>query len=405
MWLLPSELTERFDPVIEDVSTVIAREAERQLTRTDEDTPRQVACALGAGLLAWAELILVRQWWHSGGWAPAAVSWGLTVVLVFAAWSAAHAHGAQRRKAADAFAWMAVIPFCVAAAVSIPGHPSSWHACAAAVAAGAAVVLLAIMTDRHLTAVSTIVVTMVFAAAVLAMHGSGWHVRPERIALAALLAVLILVTFASNTMVIASGVPGPWFPSLTGRGVFERRQGAPRDTVSPVYPAGTETAEQIAGWARRGNAVATGALLGCSIVMVVAARYAVIPGRHYAVWYLLFTLAVATVLLLRARAFADRWQSIILTVAPVVVYAVVLGRYAAAATPPDLSTSLICVAVTVGIAALGLVVALVVVTAKVNAPIRRYVEFAEYLLLAPIIPVALWLLGLAELVRNLLGGA
>jgi hypothetical protein len=137
---------------------------------------------------------------------------------------------------------------------------------------------------------------------------------------------------------------------------------------------------------------------------VVATRYAVIPERPYALWYLLFTLAIATIVLLRARAFADRWQSIILTVAPVVAFAVVLGRYAASSTPPDLTVTLICVAITLGVAVVGLVVALVVVTAKVNAPMRRLVEFAEYVLLFPIIPMAAWLLGLYEFARNLFGG-
>jgi type VII secretion integral membrane protein EccD len=405
LWLLPSEVTEQFEPVIEDVSTAIAREAEKRLSRTDHDTPRQVACVLGAGLVTWAELMLVRLWWHSGGWVPATVSWVVMVSLVAASWAAAHARDRHRRAAADAFARIAVVPFAGALALSIPGHPSSWHAVAALVGAVCAAVVLGIWTDRHLTAIAAIGVIGVATAAVMVVHGSGWHVRPERVALVALLIVLILVTFASNTMVIASGVPGPWFPSLTGRGVFERRPGSPRDTVSPVYPAGTETPEQIAGWVRRGNAVATGVLLGCSVVLVVATRYAVIPGRPYALWYLLFTLAIATIVLLRARAFADRWQSIILTVAPVVAFAVVLGRYAAASTPPDLTVTLICVAATLGVAAVGLVVALVVVTAKVNAPMRRIVEFAEYVLLLPIVPVAAWLLGLVSVFRNLLGGA
>ena len=403
LWLLPSEVTERFEPVIEDVSTAVAQEAERQLTRTDEHTPRQVALALGAALTAWAELILLRSWWYSGGWIPAVVSWVLTVALIAGAWAAANAHQPHRRAAADGFAWTAIIPLAAAVATSIPGHPTTWHALAAVLAAAGAAVLLAIWTDRHLSAVAAIVVAGLAAAAVLAVEGSGWQVRPERLAMVMLIVVLIIVTYTSNTMVITSGVPGPWFPSLTGRGVFERRPNSPRDSVSPVYPAGTEKPEQIAGWARRGNAVATGALLGCAAVLVVAARYVVIPGQKYAAWYLVVAVSIALIVLLRARSFADRWQSIILTVAPVVAVAVMIGRYAASTTPPDVTTSLVCVAVIVGIAVLGFVVGLVVVTAKVNAPIRRIVEFVEYALLLPLLPLAVWLLGLASMMRNMLG--
>lgn len=412
LWLLPVEATEKYEPVTETVSTAVAREASRQFDTVDEDTPRRVACGLGAALIAWAELILLRQWWFDGGWVPAAVSWALTGALVVAAWLAARAAQPQRRAVAAAFAWTAIIPFCTATAVSIPGTPGIWHAVAALVATIGGMIVLAVLTGgRHLGVITAVITVAGFASAALIVQASGWQLPPQRIAVLALFAVLVLVTFATSLGVAGSGTPGPWFPSLTGSGVFETRPGADRSTVSPVYPAGTESPEQIAAWTRRGNAIITGLLVGCGIVTVVAARYAVIPGQVADGWtqspvlHLLFTLTICTILLLRSRSFVDRWQSVTLTVVPVLAVAVVIGRYAAASTPPSLAMTLICVGATVTIVVAGLINALVIANAKISAPIRRWVELSEYILLFVVVPMGVLLLNLIPWARNLVGGA
>lgn len=400
LWLLPTEATERFEPVIENVATALARALESQFTRVDHSTARRVAGALCAGLVGWAELILVRHWWHSGGWVPAAVSWGLAAVLMIAAWLASRALDEQRRASSDAFAWSALMPAGVGAAVSIPGHPTGWHLVAGIAVGLAGVGILVMLTGRHLVAVSALITVGLFAAAVIAVQASSWQVRPEHVAVTVLLVVLVIITFASNMGVTASGVPGPWFPSVTGRGVFETPPGAPRDTVTPVAPSGAESPEMIAQWARRGNQVITGVVVGAGLAMIAAARYAVIPGQPGAWKYLVFTLGICTVVLLRARSFVDRYQSVALAVAPVVAVAMVIGRYAAAVTPPSLSTTLVCVAATVGLIVAGLLAALVIASARISAPTRRVVELTEYVLLAFVVPWALWLLGLLSLVRN-----
>ncbi|KMV22067.1 type VII secretion integral membrane protein EccD [Mycobacterium heckeshornense] len=404
LWLLPAEASEKFEPVTENVSTAIARAAEQQFSRVDHDTARRVAGWLCAGLIAWGELILVRLWWHGGGWAPAAVSWAIAAALIVAAWMAARSRDGQWRAASDGLAWTALIPLAAAAVVSIPGKPSGWHAVAAIAAALAWVVVLVVLTDRHHCAVAALLTGGVFAAAAMLVAASGWQVRPERVAVVALLAVLVIVTFATNIGVIGSGVPGPWFPSVTGAGVFETVPGSPRDTVSPVFPAGTETPEQIAAWARRGNNIVTGVLLGAGVVEVAAARYAVVPSQPGGWKFLVFTLAIAAILLLRGRSFVDRWQSVTLTVASVAAVAVVIGRYAAASTPPAMATTLICTAAVIGLVVLALVGALVVPHAKISAPVRRAVEVSEYVLLVFVVPWAAWLLNLYSVARNLVSG-
>ncbi|MGH3556041.1 MAG: type VII secretion integral membrane protein EccD [Mycobacterium sp.] len=401
LWLLPTEATERFEAVVENAATAIARAAAQQFGQVDHTTARRVAGWLGAGLVAWAELILARLWWHSGRWAPASVSWALTGVLVLAAWLASKAVGAQRRRAADGFAWSALIAAGAGTMFAVPGHPSGWHVVAGIAVVLAGVAILGLLTGRHMVAVAGLSTVGAFAAPVIAVQSSAWVVRPERLAVTVLLAVLVAVTFATNLGVSGSGVPGPWFPSVTGRGVFETAPGAPRDTVSPVPPSGAETPERIAAWARRGNHIVTGVLIGCGLVTVVAARYAVVPGQGGGWRFLAFTLGILVILLLRARSFVDRYQSVVLAVSAAAGVAMVIGRYAAAATPPSVAVTLVCVAATLGVAVVGLLGALVVPTAKISAPARRVVEVSEYVLLALVVPWALWLLGAFSLMRNM----
>ncbi len=405
LWLLPTEAAERFEPVIEEVSTALARSARAQFSRVDETTARRVATGLCVALVTWAEIILARLWWHAGGWVPAAVSWGLAAVLAAGAWLASRAVGHQRRRASDGFAWSALIAAGSGAAMAVPGHPGGWHliAAIATVVAGAAV--LTMLTGRYVMASSAMTVALGCAAAVTAIHASGWHVRSEQIAITVLSAMLVVVTFATNIAVVGSGVPGPWFPSVTNRGVFETRAGAPRDTVSPVERSGAEPAEQIAAWARRGNQIVTGLLAGCAVVTVAAARYAVIPGQPGGWRFLAFTLGICVIFVLRARSFVDRYQSAVLVVSAVLAVAMVIGRYAAAPTPPSMSATLLGVAATLALVVAGFLAALVIPTARINAPANRVVEVTEYILLIFVVPWLLWLLNVLSVARNMVHGS
>ena len=100
LWLLPADATERFAPVIEEVSTALARSARQQFPRVDVTTSSRVAGGLAVGLVAWAELMLGQLWWQRHGWVPAAVSGGLAAVLLVAAggWAVPAMSSAARRR-------------------------------------------------------------------------------------------------------------------------------------------------------------------------------------------------------------------------------------------------------------------------------------------------------------------
>lgn len=405
LWLLPTDRTERFEPVIEEVSTALARSARAQFDRVDETTARRVAMGLCIILVAWAEIILAHLWWHSGGWIPATVSAGLAVVLVSLAWLSARSLHEQRRKASDAFGWAAVIAAASGAAMTVPGPPGGWHCVAAIGVLLAGATTITVLTQRYVMTLSAMTVMLSSAAAVAAIGASSWELRPEQIAATALAVMLGLVTFATNIAIVGSGVPSPWFPSITNRGVFETLPDKPRDIVYPVEPTGAVTGEQVTRWARRANHIVTGLVAGCAVVTVAAARYAVVVDQPGGWRFAVFTLAICLVFVLRARSFVDRYQAAILVVGAVLGVAMVIGRYAAASNPPSLTATLVAVAATAGLIFAGLLAALVIPSTPVIAPINRAVEVTEYALLIFVIPWLLWLLNILSLARNAVHGA
>jgi type VII secretion integral membrane protein EccD len=410
LWLLPAASAETYEPVTEMVSTAIARAANQLLATMTPDVGRKVASWLTAGVVGWACLILVNWWWSSGGtdapygWIGAAAAWAMLVAVVAAARGlsradASTAAGRERRAAGHALSWVALMPAAAAAAMSLPGTPGLWHMAAPLVAVIAGVILLAAIWGRHIVAIAAILTVSVFAFGAAVVGASTWDVRSERVAMIALIGVIVAVTWAASTAVAASGVPTPLFPSVTNRGVFERLPGQPADTVSPVGPTGVATAEQVRNWVMRGNNTLTGLMIGLAVVTVAAARYAVVPGQPGGWRYTAFVGAVSVILVLRSRSFVDRYQSVTLLIAGVGAAAVTIGRYAAN-DATSLKVAMICVAVTLGLAVMGLLSALVMPFREYTAPIRRFVEMIEYVLLLALLPWALWLLNLYPVIRN-----
>jgi ESX secretion system protein EccD len=116
--------------------------------------------------------------------------------------------------------------------------------------------------------------------------------------------------------------------------------------------------------------------------------------------FLVFALGICAIFVLRARSFVDRYQSVVLAVAAVAGVAVIIGRYASASNSISIGMTLVCAAATLGLAVMGLLGALVIPKARINAPVNRAVEVSEYLLLIFIVPWAIWLLNLLSVVRN-----
>jgi len=405
LWLLPADATERYAKTVEEVSTALARSAAQQFPRVDVTTGRQVAGGLAVALVGWAEVMLGQLWWQRHGWVPAAVSAALAAVCLIAARGLGRARNEERRSTAIMLVWAALIAAGAAAAMAVPGPPGGWHLVAAISTVLAGLTTVAMLTGRYVGVLAALLVIGLSGAALAVVHASGWQVMPAHLAVVFLLVCLLLVTFAPSIGVLAAGVPGPWFPSITNRGIFETPAGGQRNTVSPVARSGTGTVEQITQWARRGTLIVTGLLAGTAIVLVVACRYAVQPQIGGGWRFLVFTLGTCIIFLLRSRSFVDRYQSVILAVSALAGTAMVLGRYASAPVPASVPVTLVCVGAALGLGVAGLLVALVVPEARINAPVNRAVEVSEYVLLILVVPWSIWLLNLLSVVRNAVHGS
>ena len=283
------------------------------------------------------------------------------------------------------------------------GSPGAPHAFLAAATALAGVWLLVRFTGRYWTAAAAIV-TAGFGVAVVALVRMYWDVPGPRIAVAVLVAVLVAVSAAPTIALRMANVPRQTFGSITGRDIFARAPGQPEDTVSPVEDGPpsdvTLTGEQVAAAARKSNTVLTGVLLGVAAVAVPAAWVAVDTARRAGVG---------------AAGGARRGCRHSRSCAP--------GHFAIDGTrsswspsrsprcsapppstgcmplPTDTAATLIAAGVALGIAALGLVAATVVPPRVFSPPVRKVVEYTEYILLALVVPFAAWALGLLQYIR------
>jgi type VII secretion integral membrane protein EccD len=400
--LLPAGKAERYGPVVENVSTALAQYASEHFVRVTAKTALAVAAVILGGALGVAGMLLWRlRWAHeSAVLVPvlfAAVTVGLILTLAIGARVGAG------RVVTDGAAWAALATAVLAAATVPPGAaPGAPHAFLAAATALAGVWLLVRFTGRFWTAAAAIV-TAAFGVAVVALVRMYWDVPAPRIGVAVLIAVLVAVSAAPTIALRLANVPRQTFGSITGRDIFARAPGQPEDTISPVEDGPpsdvTLTGDQVAAAARKSNTVLTGVLLGVATLAVPAAWVAVTPHGDREWAQLAVLAAVSAILILRARAFRDRRHAIILVGIAVTGLLGAAAKYGLNAAADDTAMTLVAAGAAFAIAALGLAAATLVPPRIFSPPLRKVVEYSEYILLALVVPFAAWALGILQYVR------
>ena len=400
--LIPAGTAERYGPVVENVSTALAQYASEHFVRVSAQTALAVAAVIIGGALGVASLLLWRlRWAHESALLVPILFAAATVCLV--ATVAIGARLGAGRVVTDGAAWAALFTAGLAAATVPPGDSAGApHAFLTAITVLAGTWLIVRFTGRYWSAAAAIV-TAGFGAAAVALVRMYLDVPGPRIAVAVLVAALVAVSAAPAVALRMANVPRQTFGSITGRDIFARARGQPEDTVSPVEDGPpsdvTLTGEQVAAAARKSNTVLTGVLLGVAAVAVPAAWFAVTPDGEREWAQLVVLGAVAAILILRARAFRDRRHAIILVGAAVTALIGAAAKYGLHAPPTDTAATLLAAGVALGIAMLGLVAATVVPPRVFSPPVRKVVEYTEYILLALVIPFAAWALGLLQYIR------
>lgn len=401
LWLRFAADTDTRINVVEHVTSAVARELyARWPALTAVWAARVGAGIVVAGVLAASALLGRWRYGHLDA-VPATYCGGLAAVLLIAAVIVLvrHTDNAPARGLGDALLCGGSVPAAVGGAAAVPGRVGAPHAALGLAVLVAAAVLVVRFTGRHI-ALGTAVITIGLAGFVVAVVRMTL-VTSAPILLTVLLLVSILAMHLAPTAArLAGGIRLPVFPSASGRWVFETRYLPAARVVASgesVTLDGPESVLNMVVSTDRARAHLTGLLVATATLVMACCVGLCDPHAPRRALPLVLAGLVAVAVLLRGRSFTDRWQATILALAAVAIVIGVAGRYVVGLwTLPAL---LIGVSVIVAVPVAGLIAAVVVPRRFYTPPLRKGVEWIEYVCLTAIFPLAFWLMGVLAAIR------
>ncbi|MCC9184360.1 type VII secretion integral membrane protein EccD [Mycolicibacterium mageritense] len=400
--VMPAGSAERYESVVEQVSTALARWSEEHFTSVSERDAVTVGLSLAGVALGLGALLVWRLRWASSSPVLAlAIFAGLAVVLGATAYLSHRT--AAPRPVVDAVSWSAVVAIVAAGAVAPPGTSlAAPNAFLAGFLAIMCALVLGRFSDRYWVACAALA-TAGLAAAGAAGVRMFWDVPGQRIAVVVLLAVVIATYIAPRRAAALARVPHQRFSYITGKDITQVIPGMGREVVAPVpnEPGADITlrGEELAAVARRSNRALAGVLLGIAITELAASWAAIQPGTDRQWPFIVVTTVVALVLIMRARGFRDRRHASVTVVGAALSLMVIPLHYGVAAAPQATGVGLTAAGIIVGIALAGLIAGAVVPRHRFSEPIRELVEYLEYVLAALVFPFAAWAIELFQFVR------
>ena len=392
-----------FTPVIESPSSAVAVLNKARTPVVTAATARLVAGIIVAVAVTVTTALLMLAWSRNRGagqdWnlIPTAGAAGLGLLLIVGGalvWK-------QRRDSVTANAlWLpgALIACPAAALMAAPGSVGPWHLTFAVMVA----VVLAALLWRLSPAPRALMATIVIVGtglAVLAVIHALTGATLQNLSVAVMVLALFVLTGAPKIAARMAGIPVPPFPTVTGKDTFDNADAIAKEALVAAEHQGTPSVEDLRRGAEAANVYLSALLIAVAIFFVGASVFVVEPGRGR--WWLatVFIGLLATVLVLRGRAFAARGQAITVVAAAVLMVMVTTVKYALAWPNPVAAYAAAAVILALGVAGMG---AAAVVPAKVFSPVfRKVVEWVEYLLIVAVPPIAVWLLNLLALARNM----
>ena len=392
-----------FTPIFESPSSAVAVLNQQQHSVVTAETARRVAGVVVAAAVAAVTALLGLAWWRNldrgQDWnlIPGVAAAGLAVVLLVVGslvwWRA------KDSVTATAMWLSGVLIASPAAAVMVtPGYPGAWHLMLAAVVTAAVAAALWRLSPAPRIVVSATVLIST-ATAVLALIYALTGVSLQNLSVAVLAVNLFVLTGAPKLAARMAGIPIPPFPTVTGKDTFADADAIAAEALVAAEHQGTPTVEQLRRSAEAANIYLTALLVTVGVFFVGGSIWAVIPGQGR--WWLatVYIGVLAAILVMRGRAFASREQSIIVVATGLLMVLITAANYALAGE--NTVTVYIAAAVVLGLGVAGLIAA-AVVPAKVFSPVfRKVIEWIEYLLIVVIPPMAIWLLNLIYLARNM----
>lgn len=391
-----------FTPIFESPSSAVAVLNRQRYAVVTAETARQVAGVVAAVAVSAVTALLGLAWWRNlnGGqdWnlVPGVAAASLAAVLLIVGsllwWRISDSVTATAL-------WLSgvLIAAPAAAVMATPGYPGAWHLMLAAAVTAVLAALLWRLSPAPRTVVSA--TTLIGAAlAVVALIYAATGVTLQNLSVALVAVALFVLTGAPKLAARMAGIPIPPFPTVTGQDTFSDADAIAAQALVAAEHQGTPTVEQLRRAAEAAKVYLTALLLTVGAFLVGGTVWVVVPGQGR--WWLatVYIGVLAAILVMRGRAFASRAQSIIVVATGLLMVLITAANYALAGH--GTLGVYIAAAVVLGVGAAGMLAA-AIVPAKVFSPVfRKVVEWAEYLLIVAVPPLAIWLLNLIHLARN-----
>jgi type VII secretion integral membrane protein EccD len=358
--LVPAGQGVRFVPRIENLASALANYLRGLVKPVTPATAHTVAVAiiiaatLAAAAMVWRSRLVLHQ-----GWILAPVVLAALAVLTWIATYVTAKRWPGYWRYRDAFAATA-IGLSAASLAAVPPGLGVANVFAGAITVAAGGFVMATRTNRYWAA-GTAVLCVGGLSTLLAGWSLFWPLSRYQAAVAGLLAVTILITRAPKLGLTLARIPRQPFRSRRGRDQFDRAEGQPMDTVSPVEDTHSDptalSTEQVASAGRRARSVLVGVCIAVAVVQLVCAWLVITPHANKPVWTTVLVCVVALDLIIRARKFNDRLQAVLLVGSSVAALMAIGYKYAWTTPPTDLAAVLayigIASAIAIGVFALG----------------------------------------------------
>ncbi|SKT85012.1 MULTISPECIES: type VII secretion integral membrane protein EccD [Mycobacteroides] len=379
-------------PVVEDLADAAVIHNKRKSAQWDHDALKPIAYQMIWLVLAFATAFCALTWFHEPSW------WTLSALAACALAPAAATVWLRRRNTdlSDRCGVAAIAPLALAVAAVNPGGYGAPRVLLAALVLTAWSLLSAAVWHSRFRATHTGVVATSLGVASACAARIWWHWPNLTLGCALIIAALLLAHYSPALAAVSAKWPLPYVPSPG-----ERLPDAPTRKVLAELPRKTAAT----------NAYLVGFVAASVLLQVIGSVLLVWrPDRPTAgtsvedwawlsdplTWW--FLVATALVVPLRMRIWKARTACVWFLISPVLTAAALAVSFTATGH------------VVAGRWALGVVIALsgvIAAAAAMRKPIelsimqRGILDWIENILLATVLPTAVWLLGLVMLVANL----
>lgn len=287
--------------------------------------------------------------------------------------------------------------FFVTGMLATPGSYGSAH-----LALGCAITLVAVIVSYRMTTVGPITHSAVTTAVLLGGIACAVQLllSPGITDVAAVLAAVgvLVVGLAPRATIMLAKLPLP--PVPTAGAPIDTEDMEPKPAIEGIGAIGAMALPKADALERRSyiaNAYLTGIVGGTVVVTVIAAVLTATPWSGFSAKSAVYAAIIGAVLCLRGRSHSDlRQASFLVAGGALTLITLVTGLAFGSSAWPIIAFGS---ALTIAVGAL--LFGVVAPHQEFSPPMRRAAELVEYLLVAVIVPLALWILDLYRIVREI----